>query len=70
MILMAVLYNPNGDPSRVYYGTDTRAFALLIGALAAIQLEYRIIKGKTTKKDMGINRKHIIGYSYMYDDIY
>ena len=27
MILMAVLYNPNGDPSRVYYGTDTRAFA-------------------------------------------
>ena len=46
MILMAVLYNPNGDPSRVYYGTDTRAFALLIGALAAIQLEYRIIKGK------------------------
>ena len=44
MILMAVLYNANGDPSRVYYGTDTRAFALLIGALAAIQLEYRIIK--------------------------
>ena len=50
MILMAVLYNPNGDPSRVYYGTDTRAFALLIGALAAIQLEYRIIKVKLPRK--------------------
>lgn len=50
MILMAVLYNPNGDPSRVYYGTDTRAFALLIGALAAIQLEYRIIKVRLSRK--------------------
>ena len=29
---MAVLYDPAGDPSRVYYGTDTRAFSLLIGA--------------------------------------
>ena len=50
MILMAVLYNPNGDPSRVYYGTDTRAFALLIGALAAIQLEYHIIKVRLPRK--------------------
>lgn len=29
---MALLYDPAGDPSRVYYGTDTRAFSLLIGA--------------------------------------
>ena len=50
MILMAVLYNPNGDPSRVYYGTDTRAFSLLIGALAAIQMEYRIIKVRLPRK--------------------
>ena len=34
-VLMVVLYNPNSDPSRVYYGTDTRAFSLLIGALLA-----------------------------------
>lgn len=33
--LMFFLYDPSGDPSRVYYGTDTRAFSLLIGALAA-----------------------------------
>ena len=31
-LVMALLYNPSGDPSRVYYGTDTRAFSLLIGA--------------------------------------
>lgn len=33
---MAVLYQPGADPSRIYYGTDTRAFALLIGAALAI----------------------------------
>lgn len=31
-LLMAILYDPNGDPTRVYYGTDTRAFAPLLGA--------------------------------------
>ena len=35
-ILMAVLYEPSLDPSRVYYGTDTRAAALLFGAALAM----------------------------------
>ncbi len=34
--MMALFYNPDLDPSRVYYGTDTRAFALLAGAALAI----------------------------------
>ncbi len=34
-LLMALLYRPDADPSRVYYGTDTRAFALLVGAALA-----------------------------------
>jgi peptidoglycan/LPS O-acetylase OafA/YrhL len=33
--LMWLLYNP-ADPSRVYYGTDTRAFLLLMGILLAL----------------------------------
>ncbi|NLN87155.1 MAG: acyltransferase, partial [Syntrophomonadaceae bacterium] len=33
---MAVIYQPGLDPNRVYYGTDTRAFALLIGAVLAL----------------------------------
>ena len=32
---MALLFSPDADPSRVYYGTDTRAFSLLIGAWLA-----------------------------------
>ena len=35
VLLMAALYDPTGDPSRVYYGTDTRAFSLLVGAYLA-----------------------------------
>jgi peptidoglycan/LPS O-acetylase OafA/YrhL len=33
--LMWILFDPYGDPSRVYFGTDTRAFLLLMGALLA-----------------------------------
>ena len=32
---MAALYHPGYDPTRVYDGTDTRAFALLLGAALA-----------------------------------
>src|SRR5580698_903673 len=32
---MVILYHPGYDPTRVYDGTDTRAFALLIGAALA-----------------------------------
>ena len=31
---------PNSDPSRVYYGTDTRAFLLLMGILLALCWPY------------------------------
>lgn len=34
-IEMVLLFSPTADPSRVYYGTDTRAFSLLIGAYLA-----------------------------------
>ncbi len=33
--LMALLYVPGADPSRVYYGTDTRASGILIGVALA-----------------------------------
>ena len=43
VILMIVLFDPQKDASRVYYGTDTRAFSLLFGALLAIMWEYRMV---------------------------
>ncbi len=33
--LMAFLFHPGGDPTRVYYGTDTRLFDLMAGATVA-----------------------------------
>ena len=35
---MAVVYRPDADPSRVYYGTDTRSHVIMAGALLAVGL--------------------------------
>lgn len=35
VLAMGMIYEPGIDPSRVYYGTDTRVFALLLGAAFA-----------------------------------
>jgi peptidoglycan/LPS O-acetylase OafA/YrhL len=40
LLSMFLLYSPGDDPSRVYYGTTTRAFELLVGALLALLLSH------------------------------
>lgn len=42
--LMWILFDPTKDPSRVYYGTDTRAFSLLFGALLALVIKNNKLK--------------------------
>lgn len=37
-VVMGVLFVPGADPSRVYYGLDTRAFSLLAGAWLAFAM--------------------------------
>ena len=37
-VWMAYLYQPDVDPTRLYYGTDTRAAALLLGGLVALSI--------------------------------
>ncbi|MHB2001274.1 MAG: acyltransferase family protein [Solirubrobacteraceae bacterium] len=54
---MALLYHPSFDPSRVYYGTDTRAFELLIGAALAMvwpsaQLRGSVARGAVAALDV------------------
>jgi peptidoglycan/LPS O-acetylase OafA/YrhL len=39
--LMALLFHPSGDPTRVYYGTDTRLFDLMVGATVAFMAAAR-----------------------------
>jgi len=38
---MAILFDPDRDPSRVYFGTDTRAQSLLVGAALGAMLARR-----------------------------
>ncbi|TQK63728.1 peptidoglycan-N-acetylmuramate O-acetyltransferase [Brevibacillus sp. AG162] len=49
-ISMAVLYEPGLDPSRVYYGTDTRVFGLLIGAALAMMWPSRMLTTNISQK--------------------
>ncbi|TVX94109.1 acyltransferase family protein [Paenibacillus agilis] len=49
-IAMAIIYEPGTDPSRVYYGTDTRVFALLIGSALAIICPRRKLSGQVGPK--------------------
>ena len=35
-LAMALLFDPGADPSRLYYGTDTRAAGMLLGAALAL----------------------------------
>ena len=57
LVWMAVLYEPAVDPSRVYYGTDTRASGLLLGAALALLWKpghpfYRDVEVKRVSLDM------------------
>ena len=48
-IEMATLYRPGYDPTRIYDGSDTRAFALLIGAALAFVWPSRHLRGGITR---------------------
>lgn len=61
-ILMAALFHPGTDPSRVYYGTDTRAFSLLIGAgLAFIWPSQKLTNNITKRARIAIDILGITG---------
>ncbi|UQS83735.1 acyltransferase family protein [Bombilactobacillus thymidiniphilus] len=47
--LMAFLYQPNVDPSRIYYGTDTRLFSIMIGCLLAFFWSTDVVYKKSGK---------------------
>ncbi|WP_172194647.1 acyltransferase family protein [Saccharibacillus qingshengii] len=48
-LAMGIMYHPGEDPSRVYYGTDTRLFSLLIGAALAVVWPSRKLKTNISK---------------------
>ena len=51
---MAVLFHPGADPSRVYYGTDTRAFELFAGIALAMLAAARLQPGPGARRTLHV----------------
>lgn len=59
-LLMAILYQPEVDPSRLYYGTDTRAAGLLVGVvLAFLWMPRRVTALMGTERYAAARRRRI-----------
>jgi peptidoglycan/LPS O-acetylase OafA/YrhL len=51
-VLMALLFHPGLDPSRIYYGTDTRLFDLMAGATLAFVAAARPQPGRQARRTL------------------
>ncbi|MFK4566052.1 acyltransferase family protein [Enterococcus sp. UD-01] len=71
-LLMAALYTPGADPTRVYYGTDTRLFSILMGAgLAFVWPSSRLkseipLKAKNLLNGVGLGSLVILLLSFLF----
>ncbi|WP_461218378.1 acyltransferase family protein [Lapidilactobacillus salsurivasis] len=64
--LMALLFNPSADPSRIYYGTDTRAFSILLGCALAVVWPSGELRDKLAVADrIGIDLIGLVGFAGM-----
>jgi len=65
-IWMAVLFVPGTDPTRVYYGTDTRVFSILIGGWMAFVWPSRFLADKATPlKRFALNYLGLLSLAYL-----
>jgi peptidoglycan/LPS O-acetylase OafA/YrhL len=55
-LLMAALFHPGADPTRVYYGTDTRLFDLMAGATIAFLAAARVQPAARARRIL-----HVVG---------
>ncbi|GGC77129.1 acyltransferase family protein [Enterococcus wangshanyuanii] len=71
-LLMAVLFTPGSDPTRVYYGTDTRLFSILMGSgLAFVWPSYRLkeeipAKARNLLNGVGIASLVVLSASFLF----
>ena len=63
-LIMYWLYEPNQDPSRIYYGTDTRMFSILLGACLALAWPSTKLKDKLAAKTVA--SLNIVGLSALF----
>jgi peptidoglycan/LPS O-acetylase OafA/YrhL len=66
-VWMAVLAAGQADPSRAYYGTDTRAHTLLIGALlAAVGAQWPLHRARRLLAVLGVGGAVLVGAAYLF----
>ena len=53
-LVTALLFEPATDPSRVYYGTDTRAQELLVGAAVSVLMSRWAVQGERVRRTAAI----------------
>lgn len=64
--LMAWMYVPGVDPTRIYYGTDTRMFSILIGCWLAFRWPSSLLAEQTTRLTRwGINLSGLVALGYL-----
>ncbi|MGE5289473.1 MAG: acyltransferase family protein [Micromonosporaceae bacterium] len=64
-LAMAAIYVPGADPSRVYYGTDTHATALLIGAALALTWPLAELRAASAQKRQRLDLAGVIGIAVL-----
>lgn len=67
---MAFMYHVGEDPSRVYYGTDTRMFSILIGAGLAVVWPSTSLKTASVKATADFGRHRSWIFSFACFDVY
>jgi peptidoglycan/LPS O-acetylase OafA/YrhL len=64
-VAMALLYTPGGDPSAVYYGTETHASALLIGAALALACPLATLASTSAEQTRRLDAAGIVGLAFL-----
>ena len=65
-IWMAILFKPGVDPSRIYYGTDTRLFSILLGCgLALIWPAEKLKSGLQRNDKLKLNLVGLLSFALM-----
>lgn len=64
-ILMMILFTPGTDPTRVYYGTDTRLFSLMMGASLAFVWPLNKLAKKINKRGEKLGLQLTVGISLL-----
>ena len=69
-LLLAIWYSPGADPTRVYYGTDTRLFSIWMGSALAFIWPSTHLKRNSEESEAGIEPSWWSFFYWFSDNIF